>query len=286
MRVVISVFLLLAAVSAGASTADASYRDIFGKEFLTKPWAGGQVEESVCISCHASDIIKPEIRDIPQEWKKSWHYHNNVSCEDCHGGDPEDAEMSMSPERGFVGTPEYSEVPEMCGKCHIGILKNYLESGHGKALKASKTGPNCVTCHGSHDIQKASIKIINEARCSRCHSYERAKIMKQALFLTEKKIRDIDNNLKRLKREGVFTDEEDKSLFRTHAEYRTLFHTVNVGLVKKSTDKFAKKLGLIEDKIDKTFRELEFRKNFSAFLMMVFIGMGIVVFMLAKTYKD
>ncbi|MEC4684280.1 MAG: multiheme c-type cytochrome [Nitrospirota bacterium] len=285
MRYILSILLLLTLLTI-ATTADAGYRDIFGKEFLTKPWAGGLVEESVCIECHTSDIIKPEFRDIPQEWKKSWHYHNDVSCENCHGGDPEDAEMAMSPERGFVGTPKYSEVPEVCGKCHIGILKNYLESGHGKALKASKTGPNCVTCHGSHNIQKASIKIINESRCSKCHSYERAKIMKQALFLTEKKIRDIDNDLKKLKSEGVFTDEEDKSLFRTHVEYRTLFHTVNVDLVKQSTDKFVKKLGLIEEKIDKTFKELEFRKNFSVFLMMVFAGLGIVIFLLSRTYKD
>ena len=286
MRYSVMILLLSAAVLIGASMTGANYRDIFGKEFLTKPWAGGQVKESVCISCHTSDIIKPEYRDIPQEWKQSWHYQNNVSCKDCHGGDPDDAEAAMSPERGFIGTPDYAEVPQVCGRCHIGILKNYLESGHGRALKASKTGPNCVTCHGSHNIQKASIKIINEARCSRCHSYERAKVMKQALFLTEKKIRDIDEDLKRLKRAGVFTDEEDKTLFRTHVEYRTLFHTVNVGLVKKSTDKFAKKLGLLEDKIDKTFKELEFRRNFSAFFMMLFTVMGIVVFMLSRTYKD
>jgi len=286
MRYIFFVLLLLTVVSTGVPAADAGYRDIFGKEFLTKPWAGGLVEESVCIGCHTSDIIRPEFREIVQEWKESWHYQNDVSCEDCHGGDPEDAEMAMSPERGFIGAPKYSDVPKMCGKCHIGILKNYLESGHGRALKTSKTGPNCVTCHGSHNIQKASIKIISETRCSKCHSYERAKIMKQALFLTEKKIRDIDNELKKLRAGGVFTDEEDKRLFRTHVEYRTLFHTVNVELVKKSTDKFAKKLGLIEEKVDKTFKELEFRKNFSTFLMMVFIGLGIVMFLLSKTYKD
>ena len=99
--------------------------------------------------------------------------------------------MAMSPERGFAGKPQYSQVPEFCGKCHIGILKNYLESGHGRALKADQSGPNCVTCHGSHAIQKANIDIIDEQRCSQCHTYERAKAMKQALFPTEKKIRDV-----------------------------------------------------------------------------------------------
>jgi len=29
---------------------------------------------------------------------------NGISCHDCHGGDPTDYEMAMTPERGFAGT--------------------------------------------------------------------------------------------------------------------------------------------------------------------------------------
>lgn len=268
------------------TAAFAGYRELFEREFLLKPWAGGEVEASVCIECHTSDIMKSELQAIPKEWQMSWHYENRVSCHDCHGGDPDDATMSMSPQRGFVGTPKYTEVPEFCGKCHVGILRNYLESGHGKALKPSRRGPNCVVCHGSHKIQKASIDIINEQRCTQCHSYERAKEMKQALFLTEKKIRNIDKALKELRADGVYTAEEEKTIFRTTAEFRTLFHTINVSLVKKRTDDFTKKFDLIEKKIEATFDELAFRRNFSAFLMLVFVGMAVVIFLLSKTYTD
>jgi nitrate/TMAO reductase-like tetraheme cytochrome c subunit len=259
------------------------YKKIFEKEFLTKPWAGEQVEVDVCIECHTSDVMKPQYRSIPDEWKMSWHSQNKISCHDCHGGDPKDAPMSMSRQRGFVGTPKYSEVPEFCGKCHIGILKHYLDSGHGKTLKASGKGPNCVTCHGSHNIQKASIEIINETLCTKCHSYERAKVMKQALFVTEKKIMDIDNNIKRLKDAGVFTEEE-KNLFSTHVEFRTLFHSIDVSLVKNRTDEFIKRLDVIEKDVQAIFNELDFRKNFSAFLMLLFAGMGVVIFLILKTY--
>lgn len=261
----------------------ADYKDAFEKEFLAQPWAGEQLERSACIECHVSDVMKPEFRSIADEWKKSWHFQNNVSCHNCHGGDPEDAAMAMSPQRGFSGSPEYTEVPEFCGKCHAGILKNYLESGHGKAFKSSGSGPNCVTCHGSHNVQKANIDIINEQRCTQCHSYERARIMKQALFITEKKIREIETGLKKLKTEGVFTEEEEKSLFGTHAEFRTLFHTVDVTLVKERTDEFTKKLDSIDVRIQDTFRELKFRRNFSAFIMLVFIGMGFLLYLLSKT---
>jgi len=268
----------------------AGYREEFEREFLSKPWAGEQMEEDACIACHVAEKMDPKFRNIPQSWKMSIHYQHNVSCHHCHGGDPKDAEMSMSRERGFVGTPKYAEVPEFCGKCHVGILKNYLESGHGKALKSTGKGPNCVTCHGSHKgepyIKKAHIDIINERLCSKCHSYERAKIMKQTLFLTEKKMGALDEGFSRLKAEGVYIEEEEKALFNIQAEFRTLFHTVDVSLVKERTDEFVKKLEPIEMKVKNTFHELRFRRNFSAFLMLLFAGMGIVVFVLSRPPRE
>jgi nitrate/TMAO reductase-like tetraheme cytochrome c subunit len=264
MRYLPAVFLILALAAAGQAVEN---------------------QEPVCIQCHDSDMMKPEFRKIPAEWRQSWHYQNGVACNDCHGGDPVDAAMAMSPQRGFVGAPKYQAVPEFCGKCHIGILKNYIESGHGKALKASGRGPNCVTCHGSHRVQKADIDIINEQRCSQCHTYDRARTMKQALFATEQKIRDIGNSLKKLSSQGIYTGEEEKALFRTEAEFRTLFHTVNVSLVKEKTDGFQGQLDAIQKKADALFAELRSRRNFSGLLLLILLVTGVVAYQLAKTYR-
>jgi nitrate/TMAO reductase-like tetraheme cytochrome c subunit len=265
--------------------ATGGYGDESGKEAGGPAGAVAQAPGGVCIDCHDSDMMKPAFRNIPQQWRTSWHYQNNVACGDCHGGDPKDASMAMSPQRGFAGAPAYAKVPEFCGKCHVGIFKNYLESGHGKALMSSGKGPNCVTCHGAHDIRKASLDIINEQRCSKCHSYERAAMMKKALFIVEKKLRDTDKDLKQLKSAGVFSEEEEKNLFSTEAEFRTLFHSVNVSLIKERTDEFTGKLNKLDAGIQKTFDELRFRKNFSTFIMLLFIGMGIVFFLLSKGLK-
>jgi len=265
---------------------NAGYRQEFESEFLTKPWAGVQIEENLCISCHSSDQMKQEYRTIPDEWQASWHARNNISCEHCHGGDPKDAALAMSRQRGFQGSPKYQDVPEFCGKCHIAILNSFLDSGHGKALKAGKKAPNCVVCHGSHNIQKASIEIISVQLCTKCHSYERAKVMKQALFLTEKKIEDLGNSLEELKHEGIYPDADIKSLFSTQAEFRALFHTVDVKLVTDRTGEFTAKLDGIDHHIQATYRSLKFRKNFSAFLMLAFAGMGVVIFMLTKSKDD
>ncbi|MEW6117521.1 MAG: hypothetical protein AB1553_11530 [Nitrospirota bacterium] len=77
-------------------------------------------------------------------------------------------------------------------------------------------------------------------------------------------------------------DDHAKSLFSVQAEFRTLFHTVDDSLVKEKTDDFAKKLSLVEGTILDTFRELRFRRNFSAFVLLLFSGMAVVLFLLIR----
>jgi nitrate/TMAO reductase-like tetraheme cytochrome c subunit len=279
-------FLVVVIILAIALTASAGYRELFEKEFLSKPWGSEITEESACLECHTSDAMSIELQKIPQDWKASWHYQNDVSCHDCHGGDSEDATMAMSHQRSFIGMPKHGDVPEFCGKCHIGILKNYVESGHGKALKATGEGPNCVSCHGSHNIQKVNIDIINAQRCAQCHSYDRAKIIKQALFLTDKKIEKIEDDLKILKTKGVYADADERSLFDTQAQFRSLFHTIDVSVIRDKTYYFTKKLNVIEENLQATFQELSFRKKFSTFLMLLFACTWIVVSLISKSRKD
>ena len=139
----------------------AGYRETFEREFMLSPWSIAKGETSACIQCHSAEDKGPEMHEIIKQWKASWHAKNNISCHDCHGGAPEDASMSMMHQRGFKGSPEKIEVPEFCGTCHIAIMNNYLKSGHGRTMCDAAEGPNCVTCHGSHTIQQASMDIIN-----------------------------------------------------------------------------------------------------------------------------
>ena len=177
----------------------AGIQETFERHFMLAPWSLAKGETSACIQCHTSDKMDPEMHQIVRQWKESWHAKNNISCHDCHGGAPEDASMSMMHQRGFKGTPENVQVPEFCGTCHIAILENYLKSGHGRTMCDAAEGPSCVTCHGSHDIQRASMDIINEQLCGQCHSYDRANEMKKALFIVEDKLSTIERDLDRLR---------------------------------------------------------------------------------------
>jgi hypothetical protein len=45
------------------------------------------------------------------------------------------------------------------------------------------------------------------------------------------------------------------------------------------------KLGAIENDIAAFSQQLVFRRNFSAYLFLLFIGLSVVVFLLSKTYE-
>ncbi|MDX1775837.1 MAG: multiheme c-type cytochrome [Desulfobulbales bacterium] len=282
--ILLQTVVLLILFIAGYSLAGT--RETFERHFMLSPWSIAKGETSACIQCHTSDNMDPEMHAIVREWKDSWHAKNNISCHDCHGGAPEDASMSMMHQRGFKGTPEDIDIPEFCGTCHIAILGNYLNSGHGKTFNDTAEGPSCVSCHGSHDIQQASMDIINEKLCSQCHTYDRAKEMKQALFFVENKLSNVRENLGRLQLAGIDVGDQEKSFFRTHAEFRALFHSIDVEAVRLKSSDYTKQLEVIEGDISRAFEQLAFRRNFSAYLFLIFIGLSIVVFLLSKSYES
>ena len=128
--------------------------------------------------------------------------------------------------------------------------------------------------------------IINEQLCSQCHTYERAKEMKQALFMVESKLNNIDTNLKRLKVLGIATERQEMAYFRNHAEFRTLFHSINVDAVRAKSSDYTHNLEIIENEINEAYKQLTFRRNFSAYLFLIFIGLSLVVFLLSKSYDQ
>lgn len=286
MKRLILLQLVILAILFSIDLSHAGYRETFEREFMLSPWSIAKGETSACIQCHTSENMGPEMHNIVRQWKDSWHAKNNISCHDCHGGAPEDASMSMMHQRGFIGSPKSSEIPEFCGTCHIAILDNYLKSGHGKMFCDSAEGPSCVNCHGSHDIERASMEIINEQLCSECHTYDRAKEMKQALFIVEDKLSGVEKNLDRLKILGFNMEDQEKSFFRTHAEFRALFHSIDVDAVREKSSDYKKQLEVIESSIEGSFNKLAFRGNFSAFLFLLFLALGIVVFLLSKSQEQ
>ncbi|MBT0654108.1 cytochrome c3 family protein [Geobacter luticola] len=245
---------------------------------LAFPLPGG-AQETVCLQCHSaqtgpgSKAVKP--------WQASIHAENGISCHDCHGGDPKDAANAMSPARGFLGVPKETDVPAFCGRCHVGIRDDYLQSAHGRAL--GKGGPTCVTCHGAHDIKKVTLDLINEKSCSRCHPYERAANIKAAMEKTERLIVAIEERLARFKGEGVDTEATDKSLFALRNTYHRLFHEVNTARVTNESAKLQGELGKLDQTLQKIDEQRAKRKIAGAFVVAAALVAALLFHLLRKT---
>ena len=139
-----------------------------------------------CYSCH-SDIGSDEA----QAYVNDVHFKAGVTCADCHGGDPavEDQDAAMNPAKGYIGIPKASAIPQVCGKCHGSsktdlkakfhlndVMDDFIASVHGRALTESSDGPQCVSCHGIHNIvsindRRSPVYPTNVTKtCAKCHS--------------------------------------------------------------------------------------------------------------------
>ena len=189
----------------------------------------------------------------------------------------------MNPDRGFLGAPKETAIPEFCGRCHVGIKEDYLTSAHGRALGTG--GPTCVTCHGSHGIQKASLDLINEERCTRCHPYQRAADIKAAMTEVEQTMTLVEQGLKRQKLEGVDTDSGEKRLFSLRNQYRRLFHNVNTDKVKQETGQITGELKKLQSGLQSVDQQQQRRKMFGVILIGGSLLAALIAFLLAKTYE-
>jgi hypothetical protein len=235
--------------------------------------------KTVCLDCHAP---QPGRGGRPvKEWQESIHAVNGISCHDCHGGDARDAVNAMSPARGFLGVPKEKAIPVFCGRCHVGIKKEFLVSAHGRAL--GRGGPTCVTCHGSHGITKVTLDLINESSCSRCHPYQRAAAIKQAMQETEQLLVGIERDLQRQKGEGVDTDADENRLFAVKNRYHRLFHNVDTSRVKRESAELQGELAKLQKTLAATNEQRERRKTAGAIALGGLLVLALVLYLLGRT---
>lgn len=131
-----------------------------------------------CGDCHAQHRSELDNGKSPgahvQDYLESVHGRALVkaglavaaTCADCHGYHDvrasDDAESATS----------RVNVPETCGKCHIGINETFQASVHGANL-ANGDAPVCTDCHAAHSISRSDTRqferdLVNE--CGACHN--------------------------------------------------------------------------------------------------------------------
>lgn len=240
-----------------------------------------QTAETVCIQCHGS---QPGRLGAPvAAWRTSIHAANNISCHNCHGGDPTDVANAMNPARGFLGAPKEMAIPGFCGRCHVGVKEDYLASAHGQAL--GRGGPQCVTCHSNHAVQKATPDLINSQSCSRCHDYGRAEEIKAAVVETDRRITELDRSVASLHRTGIATKEMENDLFSLRNRFHRIFHSVDVEKVRSQTAGFQAELQKIQEQITGIEAQLHRRKVWGGVVVALLVCWGIVALLVFKSYR-
>lgn len=159
-----------------------------------------------CVSCHGGhDILRASDRHAPQHKLNSLHLCGDchkqhsatgdrtdpavrvadyldstharavtkagvpmaATCADCHGA------HGVRPAKDPASTVSHANVPQTCGKCHVGVIETYAQSVHGlKHAENNGKAAVCTDCHTAHQITLASsprfmLDVINE--CGQCH---------------------------------------------------------------------------------------------------------------------
>ncbi|MCX6156210.1 MAG: hypothetical protein NT007_18830 [Candidatus Kapabacteria bacterium] len=110
----------------------------------------------LCLSCHLHNpaVTSPYSKSLVN-YEQSVHGQalakgkkEAAVCIDCHG--VHKLQKADNPDSRI----NQAKVPELCGKCHIEVSREYRMSVHGIALKkGEKDAPGCTFCHGEHGIK-------------------------------------------------------------------------------------------------------------------------------------
>jgi len=126
---------------------------------------------TLCSGCHADKqrMSKYDIRiDQFDKWQKSVHGEAFLAgnagaptCTGCHGA------HASNP-------PDASSVARACRRCHEDEMQLFEQSPHSQGFRKRGLG-QCVVCHGSHDVPRASALMVGvgpDAVCTKCHSHD------------------------------------------------------------------------------------------------------------------
>jgi predicted CXXCH cytochrome family protein len=146
-------------------------------------------QKNSCIECHSQ--LDDELKAPAASFAADIHAEYGLSCNDCHGGNPDKDDVDLAKDKSFKGSPKRSQIPQFCGGCHSDAvamraynpslrtdqLSLYGTSRHGQLLKSGDTkAAVCTDCHGVHGIQSAKFPKSPTfpwnipQTCGRCHA--------------------------------------------------------------------------------------------------------------------
>ncbi len=151
-------------------------------DILEKSDVGSRVHPlslpQTCGSCHFSEVNGKKGQGFVLDYLESVHGRAlrktglsiSATCATCHGA------HDIKRTSDSTSLVSRGQVPNTCGKCHTGIVKDYLAGVHGKDFSTGmRDVPVCTDCHGEHNIlspqnKKSKVYATQVAlTCAKCH---------------------------------------------------------------------------------------------------------------------
>jgi hypothetical protein len=126
-----------------------------------------------CMDCHRSldfNESNPRLFYYFNDFSNSVHGVAGLVCSDCHDGDPDERDLDKA-HVGVMDPVRFDNIVATCGRCHAAVRDGFTASEHHRLLTTYQNAPNCVTCHGSMEVEVVNPGRIQTA-CAFCHNPE------------------------------------------------------------------------------------------------------------------
>ncbi len=246
----------------------------------------GPATVNTCVTCHVKLDDEKMAKPVPL-WQKSEHQEAGISCQDCHGGNPNGAtkELAHDLNAKYIGTPEPAAIHNVCGTCHQLQTENYVASPHG--LEGS-FWPSCVDCHSNHEVKRAVVsEIAVPANCENCHEQEVLDAFIKGIDRGLTPLRAVRQEVQALEPTGVPIEAilAQVSLARDAFDQKAS-HTFRLVRINDTVDSLEKGYTAIEKKVAQAKNEVGVRRRFGWLFASLFILMAGVIWLYRRSLAD
>ncbi|MBO0719641.1 MAG: cytochrome c3 family protein [Blastocatellia bacterium] len=202
-------------------------------------------EPDNCIQCHSQATV--QAAEVVTIHRASTHARAAVSCDGCHGGDPEQTDKLKAHAGKFIGKPDRTALLAMCGKCHERQLDQFRMSRHFPE-NLSRPRLDCADCHGVHGIGNPPESFSLAQYCASCHGLEYLPPLAPPLQDLVVLLDELNDKTRRLSaREGKLSEDLIKQRKEIRGLTAEIIHpTANLnetGKILRLGEKFKREIG-------------------------------------------